>query len=147
MYSDTLSHNILHTTQELKKEQKQFIEFTTYGVFIVIASAICVGMATRDLISDAMNEAFLPLIMFFGKTNMFYIAYTKLLEKTQKMSFVYVLLQKLGKLIWIILIWFLTLYLTYFIFQKLIRVDLITDKIDFISNITKYFTSDEKSLP
>lgn len=147
MYTETIGNNILHTTDGLRQAQEDFVKFTTYGIFIVIASAICVGMATRDLITDAMNDALLPLIVYFGQSNMFYIAYTKVLDNTKGISLLNLVLQKLGKLIWIMIVWVLTLYITYIVFQKLIRIDFITGKINFLQDVTRYFTGAEAPAP
>lgn len=139
-----LGKTIIDTTENVRKVQSDFQKQTSLNnMFIVIASAVCVGIITKDTISDIMNEAILPLVLFFGKMSISYFVYTKALEKTANWPAINIILQKLGKLLWIVLIWLLVLYVVYILFKGLIKIDLVTGKIDLLQGVTSYVTRQE----
>ncbi len=136
---------VLTTTETIKANQKEFQKFTAYNnLFIVMASAVCVGIVTKDAITDIMNDAVLPIIIFFGKKTLSYFLYRKALEKTSSYPILNLFIQRFGKLIWILLIWLLVMYVTWILFKKLIKFDLVSGKAELIEDITKYVTSQEK---
>lgn len=140
-----IGQKIINTTDDLKNVQKDFANFTAYNnLFIIIAASVCIGIATRDVISDIMNDTLLPLIAFIFKHGIFYLLYNKILTITHKHPTLNIIIQHIGKLIWLILVWVLTLFLVYFIFKKLIKIDFISDKINFVQDVTKYLTKQEQ---
>lgn len=140
-----IGKTILTTAESVKNTQKDFQKFTAFNnYFIIIASAVCVGIVTKDAISDIMNEAILPVIVFLGKKSISYFLYTKALEKTTSYPIVNLLLQKFGRLIWIFLTWLLVIYVSYVLFKKLIKFDIVSSKADLVEDVTRYFTGQEK---
>jgi large-conductance mechanosensitive channel len=143
-----IGRTIIDTTEHVKNVQKDFLSFTGYNqMFIVTASAICIGIATKDMVTDVMNEAILPVITFITQKSISYFLYTKALEKTMKYPLVNILLQKVARLLWLLLVWLLILYVTYIAFKGLIKLDLVTDKINIIQGVTKYVTRQEQRQP
>lgn len=139
-----IGKTIIDTTENIRNLQKDFSSFTSYNeMFVMFASAICVGMATRDMVSDIMNETLLPLVLFISQRGITYLVYTKLLEKTTTYPTLKLVIQHIAKLAWIVLVWILTLYLVYLIFKKLIKLDLITDKVDLVQGVTGYLMRKE----
>ncbi len=140
-----LPNTIITTAEGIRNTQKDFQKFTAYNnLFIVLASAVCVGIITKDAISDIMNEAILPVVIFFGKKTISYFLYTKALEKTTSYPIINLLISKFGKLVWIILTWILVIYVVYVLFKKLIRFDLVSSKTELLEDITRYITGQEK---
>jgi hypothetical protein len=140
-----IGKTIIDSTEHVKNVQKDFLSFTGYNqMFIVTASAICIGIATKDMITDVMNEAILPVITFLTEKSISYFLYTKALEKTIKYPLVNILLQKVAHLLWLLLVWILILYVTYIAFKALIKLDLVTDKINIIQGVTKFVTRQEQ---
>lgn len=139
-----ISKGIMDTTENIRLVQKDFAAFTSYNnMFVVFAAAICVGIATRDLVTDVLNETILPLILFFTKQGITYMIYTKILEATTKYQTLNMVIQHVAKLLWIILVWMITLFLVYLIFNKLIKVDLVTSRANLVDDVTRYFTHQE----
>lgn len=140
-----VGQRIINTTETVKKAQQDFQSFTTYNnTFLVVASAICVGIATKDMVTDIMNEAVLPIVTFLTERSISYFVYSRTLEKTAKYPFLNLLLRKLGSLLWVVLVWLLILYVTYIAFKALIKIDLVTDKVELIQGVTRYVTGQEK---
>lgn len=139
-----LGEAVINTAENVKQIQTDFHNFTALNsIFIVIASAVCVGIITKDTISDIMNEAILPLLLYWGKRSLSYLLYTKALEKTMSYPSVYIVLTKLGKLVWIIIVWIIVLFIVYIIFRKLIKIDLISSKVNLVQDMTKYVIGQE----
>ena len=144
MYRDP-AKNIIDNVEVLKNFQKQFQTFTAYNnVLISIASAVCIGMATKEVITNIMNEILLPIIASLSNTSITYILYKKAVEHTKFSGFLNAIIIYFGKFIWIMLVWFLILYLTYVLFKTLIKTDLLTGKLQLLEDITRSFTKQEK---
>lgn len=137
--------DIINTTNSVQNAENDFKNFTAFNnLFIIFASAICVGMATRDMISDIMNKTILPLLLYLTEHNIYHSIYIKIVHNTKLYPTLNVILIKFGELIWIFIVWFIILLLTYIIFRKVIKVDLVTSKVNIIQNITRYITGEEK---
>lgn len=142
-----IQKTVLTTAETIKQNQKDFQNFTAYNnLFIIMASAICVGIVTKDAITDIMNEAVLPIIIFFGKKTISYFLYTKALERTANHPILNLFIQRFGKLIWILLTWLLVMYIAWVLFKKLIKLDLVSGKAELIENITRYVTGEEQKF-
>ena len=129
---------ILDTAQTVKAVQKDFQEFTS--LFVVTAAAVCVGLATRTMIEDLMNEAVLPLLQYLLQKSLSYIIFSKLLQETKSLPFIYLVLTKISKVMWIIFLWLIVLYLTYVSYKAFIKIDLITNQVNLVEDVTKYVT-------
>lgn len=120
----------------IKQVQKDFMSFAAYDkVFLTVAAAICVGLATKEAIGNLMNEVILPFVLFISKGSIAYIAYSTALEKTIKIGWVHAFLQAMGKMIWIFVVWMIILYITYAVFRKLITVDYVTPRVEMVENV------------
>lgn len=140
-----IQKTILTTAENIRNSQKDFQQFTAYNnLFIIMASAVCVGIVTKDAISDIMNEAVLPIIIFFGKKSISYFLYTKILKKTATYPILNLVIQQFGKLIWIFLTWLLVIYIAWIVFRKLIKIDLVSSNVDLLENITRYVSGEKK---
>ena len=132
----------------LKVFQTSFKDFTTYQPFIIIAAAVCIGLATREMISTIMNDSVLPILDFIIQHGLIYNAYAKLMSEIKGGTFLNLLLKlvlsKFAYVIWLIIVWFITIYITFIIFTKLIKLDLVSDKLAMLDTTTKYIVDQEK---
>ena len=143
--SNYIGQTIINTTDDIRNVQHDFSNFTAFNnVLIVYAAAVCIGFATKEMIADLMNEAVYPLLLFLTKNSITGYLFKKTLEKVKHNPTLYIILHKLGAIFWIIFVWIIILWLTYFIFTKLIKIDLVTDKVNIIQDIIKYITKQEK---
>ncbi len=145
MSNNYIGGAIINTTDNIRNIQKDFSSFTTYNnLLIVIAAAVCIGFATREMITDIMNKVIFPILLFWTERSVSVQLYKKIIEKSKSIPFLSMLLIKFGEVLWIIFVWIIILWLTYVIFKKLIKIDLLTEKINIIQDITRYLTSQEK---
>lgn len=144
--SNYIGQTVITTTDDIRNVQHDFSNFTAFNnILIVYAAAVCIGFATKDMIKDLMDEAVYPFLLFWTKYSMTGYLFKKILEKIKHNPIVYIIVHKIGAIFWIIFVWIIILWLTYFIFTKLIKIDLISDKINIIQDITRYLTNQEKS--
>jgi hypothetical protein len=140
--------NLVTASEKLQVFQTSFKDFTAYQPFIIIAAAVCIGLATREMISTIMNHSILPIIDFIIKHGLIYNIYTKLMSEIKQGTFFYLLLKlvlnKLAYVLWLIIVWFITIYITFIIFTKLIKLDLVSDKLAILDTTTKYIVDQEK---
>ena len=130
---------IMQTTNSILTFQKNFSNYLTSNYLILlIASSVCIGFATKDMISDIMHESVLPIVIYFTVKTIPYFIYNKTLEYSSKYKLIHLLIHKLGRLFWIIIVWILTLYITYIVFRSITRIDLITGRVNALQSVTKY---------
>lgn len=145
---DNISNFLLNTTKNatnnVKKERSEFSKFIYNDTFIVMASAITIGMTSKDMLNKIMYEIVLPIFIYFGKKGIPYYAFNKILQFSKNYPTLNWSLEKLGELIWIILTWFIIIYLTYVIYTRVLKFNIIGGQIDFVENTTKYFSNEKK---
>jgi large-conductance mechanosensitive channel len=145
MSNNYLGTAIINTTDNILNIQKDFSAFTAYNnLLIIIAAAVCIGFATREMITDIMNTVLLPLFLFLTERTLSVQLYKKIIEKSKSIPILTMIFIKFGEIVWIIFVWIIILWMTYLIFKKLIKIDLLTEKINVIQDITKYLTNQEK---
>lgn len=140
--------NLVVASEKLKTFQTSFKDFTHYQPFIIVAAAVCIGLATREMISTIMNDSVLPIVNFIIHHGLIYNAYAKLMNEIKEGTFFFLLLKlilsKVAHVVWLIIVWFITIYITYIIFTKLIKLDLVSDKIAILQATTNYIVDEEK---
>lgn len=142
----TIENAIIQTTESIKKFQNDFKSFVSSNfLFLVIASAVCIGFATKDMVSDVMNESILPLITHFAVKSIPYFFYNKALEYSNKHSVFHLIIRKVGRGFWLILVWILTLYITFIVFSSISNIDLLTGKMDIVQRLTRYVVGEERN--
>lgn len=125
----------------IKAQQQDFMKFTAYNNMLIIGAAgICIGLATKEAISEFLNEIILPFIVFLTKHSIFHQFIQRSVDRTSSMPYLFEFLKALFKTSWIFTVWLLILYITYIIFQKIIKIDLITPRVDLVENAAKYVT-------
>jgi large-conductance mechanosensitive channel len=126
----------------IKAQQQDFMKFTAYNNMLIIGAAgICIGLATKEAISEFLNDIILPFIVFLSQHSMFHQFIRSSVDKTSSMPYLFEFLKAILKTSWIFTVWLLILYITYIIFQKIIKIDLITPRVDLVESATKYVTS------
>jgi large-conductance mechanosensitive channel len=134
----SIDQSVIQTTEPIRKFQQNFKHFTTNIIIVLIACAVCIGFATKDMISSIMNESILPIISYFAVKSIPYFLYNKALQISKYNEIITLIIHKLGLSLWIIIVWILTLYLTFIVFKLITRVDVLTDKVNLIQDISKY---------
>ena len=125
----------------IKAQQQDFMKFTAYNNMLIIGAAgICIGLATKEAISEFLNEIILPFLMFLTEHSIFHQFVRRSVDRTSSMPYLFAFLKAVFKTSWIFTVWLLILYITYIIFQKIIKIDLITPRVDLVENAAKYVT-------
>ena len=123
----------------IKAQQQDFMKFTAYNnVLIIGAAGICIGLATKEAISEFLNDIILPFILFLSQHSIFHQFIQKSIDKTSFMPYLFEFLKAIFKTSWIFTVWLLILYITYIVFQKIIKIDLVTSKVDLVESAAKY---------
>lgn len=138
-----IEQTVVQTTEPVRRFQQNFKTLTTNTVIVLVACAVCIGFATKDMISNIMNESILPIISYFAVKSIPYFLYNKALQISKYNEILTLIISKLGLSIWIILVWIITLYLTYIAFRIITRIDVITDKVNMIQGISKYILGEK----
>ena len=109
------------------------MNFTAYNhVLVMIAAAICIGIASKEAITNIITELILPLLVFMSKKSISMIMYNSLLQHTMHIKWLNALITGLGKLMWILFTWVIVLYCTWIVFKYVITIDLVTQKVNMV---------------
>jgi large-conductance mechanosensitive channel len=109
---------INNTTTNIENDLNKFKSFRTNNQLIIFAAAVCIGLATKETISNVMNNILLPIITFMARTSIYYFVYDILLKKFNENSFYFKVLEKFGLFIWYLLLWFVIIIITYIFLNK-----------------------------
>lgn len=124
------------TTDKLKKEYRDYRSFINNQQLIIIAAGVCIGIATKDVVFGILNELILPAIISLNKTSFMIVLYNQLMRKTRNMTILNIL-KGFARFIWYILTWFITIIIVFIMFVKLLNVDLVGSKLDFLADTGK----------
>lgn len=136
---DMIGNTVVASTQSVKNFNSNFKTFAGNQQFVIVAAAICVGIATKDAIEKILNEIIYPFIRVAANASIAFILYKKALDSTQSMTFIHMLLEKVGAVVWIFIVWFLIAFLSYVLLKKVLTVDLINPQMQFLEDNTKKF--------
>lgn len=101
---------------------------------LLIAGGVTIGLVTKELITSIMNDIILPILIYFNDHSILLIYFKTFLHNLNN-SFVEIAVSKVLLLIWLISIWFIIIFLIYIIFSKLIKMDFVTERVNFIKKI------------
>ena len=92
----------------------EFQKFMYTNDIVVAAVGFTVGIVTKDMIMSVLNEIFIPIFL--------YLAHTKKIEKSKKYLLnnvpgLILFFTSIGNIFWNVLVWFLTIILTFFILE------------------------------
>jgi len=92
----------------------EFQKFMYTNDIVVAAVGFTVGIVTKDMIMSVLNEIFIPIFTFLG--------HTKKIEKTKKYLLdnipgLIIFFMSIGNIFWNVLVWFLTIILTFLILE------------------------------
>jgi large-conductance mechanosensitive channel len=124
------------TTDNIKKEYRDYRSFINNQNLIIIAAGVCIGLATKDVVFGILNELVLPAIISLTKTSFMTLLYQQMIRKTHQMTLIHVL-KGVGKFVWYILTWFITIIIVFIMFVKLLHVDIVASKLDFLADTGK----------
>lgn len=136
---DVVGNTLVTSAQTVKKFNSNFKNFAGNQQFVVIAAAICVGIATKDAIEKILNEVIYPFIRIAGNASIAFLLYKKALDSTQSYKILHTVLEKVGAVIWIFIVWFLIAVMSYILLKKVLTVDLINPQMQFVEDNTKRF--------
>ncbi len=121
----------------ISKTQSDFMSFNK--ALVTIAAAICVGIATKEAISNIMHDIILPFLGFIIHKSFTYILYNKAMHLV-KNKYLTAIIASMGRLVWILLVWLIILYITYIVFKKIIVIDFVGDKVNTFNKLKNYFS-------
>ena len=104
--------------------------------FILIAAALCVGVATKDILFKFIEEVLTPLALTFQNINVIYKLQTYLKHKFKPYPSATLTFDLIFQTLAIFLKWSLVLFLTYVLFTKVIKVNYITTELSMLNKVS-----------
>lgn len=106
-----------------------FKKYSANSTLIIMAAAVCIGIATKDIIERFMNDVILPLIMVGTKTSILYRIYNYLLRFFSYQPIITALLKGLGTTFWLFIVWSVIIFITFVFFKKLLEKNFVTQQL------------------
>lgn len=128
-----IGNTILNTTHKVQEDYDLFKTYTTQKQIIIIASAVCIGFATKEVITNIMNEIILPFLTSIGTYTLFQFALNNVHNK-----FIYIIIKKTGLLIWFIFSWLIIIFIVYLFLTKFIQINPLAFDLSVINTGTKF---------
>jgi large-conductance mechanosensitive channel len=120
---DNLINNTLSSGQTLNND---FVKYSANTTLLTIASAIVIGIASKDLIEKFMNDILLPIIKVLGKGYIPLMIYKLLLKNSTSAPTILFILKTFGNIFWIFLIWSIMIFISFVLFKKLLDKNLVS---------------------
>lgn len=136
---DNIGNNIINYSENIKKNYNDYQKYTLNHQLIVIAIGVCIGIATKDVITNIMNQIILPIIKSFGEHTLYNIIYKLLLVNTKHITILNSSIQYMGIFIWNLLSWSIIVFIAYLFMTQLIKLDIITPHINLIEDGARLF--------
>lgn len=141
----SLGDMMLYSSQKVDNFQKGFQDnFSNNSLFLIIAAAVCVGLATKTALEQLLHKTILPVVTLIIKKTISYIIYNKALRASINIPVLNKSLIALGDIFEIIAIWLLILYLTYIMFSKLININILSQQAQILGYVGKKISQEEQ---
>lgn len=136
--TDYIKNTLSTTTNTIGEFNTDFHKFSSNTTMIAIAAGICIGMATKEIIQNIMNDVLLPLLQIMINNSLYYWAYKLLLKSSLSKPFINKLLKIIGTIIWLFLVWSVIIFISFVLFKKLLNYNLISMQLGNIHKIGGY---------
>jgi large-conductance mechanosensitive channel len=133
-------------TNSVGNFNKEFQNYSNNNTLIIVAAAVCVGIATKEIIEKLMNETVLPILQFMIKTSIYYWIYNFLLKSSVSKPVIVGILQTVGTVSWLFLLWSVIVFLSFVLFKKLLDKNLISSQLGFWQNVGGYAITLEENI-
>lgn len=136
---DSIGNTIVSSTESIKKFNDNFKSFTTNQTLVLVAAAVCIGMATKDAIEKILNQVIYPFIASIAKISIAFILYKKALENTQSYKTIHSVLESIGAVFWIFIVWSIIIFFSYILLKKVLVVDFVKPHLQFVEDNSKKY--------
>jgi large-conductance mechanosensitive channel len=136
--TDYVQSTLSTTTNSIGDFNKDFQKYSSNTTLISVAAGVCIGLATKEIIQSLMNETILPLLQFMIKTSLYYWAYMILLKLSLSKPVINKILETIGTIIWLFLLWSVIIFISFVLFKKLLNYNLISMQIGNIHKLGGY---------
>lgn len=115
-----------------------FQQFFRSEYLLLLAAAICLGLATKELIEKLMTKIILPVLQWLTYTSIVVIFYRYLQKRVpKKFQLISAMLSTVGNVSWDIFVWLAIIVLIFIIFEFIIKRNL-TNNNELIA-VRKYY--------
>ena len=134
---------ISSTNNMIGSFHNNFDNYLSGNNIIVTASAICIGMATKDIIQRFLEEVIHPLLINVGDTKYILIFYQYLIKSTHHLPGTQLAIRMIGITIWLFVAWSIIIFITYILMKFLVKNNYILEELRTINYALSFVTQEE----
>jgi large-conductance mechanosensitive channel len=143
---DILGQGLTHTTNTVGNFSNDFRKYSNNNNLVVVAAAVCIGIATKDIIEKLMNEAVLPIMKVMVKNSLYFFVYKLLLKTSVSKPTIVYILKTIGTVGWLFFMWSVIVFVSFVLFKKLLDKNLVANQLNFLHKIGGYAVTLEESI-
>lgn len=143
---DIFGQTISQTTNTVGDLNNDFSKYSNNNSLIVVAAAVCIGIATKEIIERLMNEVVLPVLQIIVNNSLYYWVYKFLLKSSVSSPFILNILNGLGTVAWLFLLWSVIVFVSFVLFKKLLDRNIISSQLGFIHKLGQYAATFDESV-
>lgn len=143
---DLVGQTISSTTNTIGDFDNEFKKYSANSSLVTLAAAVCIGIATKEIIERLMNEVLLPLIKYMSNTSIPFLIYTFLLKVFRNKKNVTTILKAFGNIAWLFIVWSVIVFVSFVLFKKLLDKNFVSQQLAFFHKAGNYAVSLQEQI-
>jgi large-conductance mechanosensitive channel len=137
---------ISEATQNINTINNDFKKYAYNDQLILMAAAVCIGMATKDVIQTLLNDTLYPALKFIVTNSLYYWIFTILKKKSASTPFIVNTLNVIGQIAWLFLLWSIIVFVSFVLFKKLLNYNIISSQLSFYNQVGTVYEENVKPM-
>lgn len=137
---------ISEATHNINSINNDFKKYAYNDQLILIAAAVCIGMATKDIIQKLLNDTLYPALKFIVSNSLYYWIFTILKNKSASRPFIVNTLNVIGEIAWLFLLWSIIVFISFVLFKKLLNYNIISNQLSFYNTVGNVYEENVKPM-
>lgn len=137
---------ISEATHNINSINNDFKKYAYNDQLILIAAAVCIGMATKDIIQTLLNDTLYPALKFIVTNSLYYWIFTILKKKSASTPFIVNTLNTIGEIAWLFLLWSIIVFISFVLFKKLLNYNIISNQLAFYNTVGTVYEENVKPM-
>jgi len=137
---------ISEATHNINTINNDFKKYAYNDQLILIAAAVCIGVATKDIIQTLLNDTLYPALKFIVTNSLYYWIFTILKKKSASTPFIVNTLNVIGQIAWLFLLWSIIVFISFVLFKKLLNYNIISSQLAFYNTVGTVYEENVKPM-
>ena len=137
---------ISEATYNINSINNDFKKYAYNDQLILVAAAVCIGVATKDIIQTLLTDTLYPALKFIVSNSLYYWIFTILKKKSASTPFIVNTLNVIGEIAWLFLLWSIIVFISFVLFKKLLNYNIISNQLSFYNTVGTVYEENIKPM-